>query len=121
MKKPASINEYIKGFPPETQKLLEEIRSTIRKAAPDAQEKISYAMPSFSQNGILVYFAAFKNHIGFYPTSSAVELFEKDLSVYKRGRGSVQFPLDKPLPKTLIAEIVKFRVQENLGKKKKNK
>lgn len=121
MKNPSTIEEYIKGFPPGTQKLLKEIRSTIRKAAPDAQEKISYAMPAFSQNGILVYFAAFKNHIGFYPTSSAIELFQNELMAYKSGKGSIQFPLDKPLPKTLITEIVKFRVQENLGKKKKNK
>jgi uncharacterized protein YdhG (YjbR/CyaY superfamily) len=112
------INEYIAGFPTETQKKLEQIRMIIKKAAPDAEETISYGMPAFKLYGNLVYFAAFTNHIGFYSLPSGNETFKKELSVYKTGRGSVQFPLDKPMPLDLISEIVKFRVAENLQKKK---
>ncbi len=103
------------------------MRAAIRKAAPDAEEKLSYQMPAFVQNGILVYFAAFSNHIGLYPMTSAMESFKEELSVYKTGKGSVQFPHEKPLPIDLISEIVKFRVLENLSraeaksKKKKSK
>jgi len=112
------IDEYIAGFPKDIQKMLEQIRATIKKAAPGAEETIKYAMPTFTLNGNLVYFAAFKNHIGFYPVPSGMEAFEKDLSVYKSGKGSVQFPLDQPMPLGLITKIVKFRVKENLEKAK---
>jgi uncharacterized protein YdhG (YjbR/CyaY superfamily) len=92
---------------------------TIKKAAPDAEELISYKMPAFKQNGMLVYFAAFKKHIGFYATPTGHREFENELSVYKQGKGSVQFPIDKPMPLNLISKIVKFRVKENLEKAKK--
>jgi len=112
-----NIDEYILTFPPETRKMLEEIRGAIRNAAPDATEAISYQMPTFKLNGKnLVHFAGYKNHIGFYPVPSGMEAFKKELSSYKQGKGSVQFPLDKPLPLDLINEIVKFRVKENLNK-----
>jgi uncharacterized protein YdhG (YjbR/CyaY superfamily) len=104
--------------------ILEKIRVTIRKAAPDAEEKIGYGIPTFTLKGNLVHFAAFKKHIGFYPTSSGIEKFKQELSVYEGAKGSVQFPLDKPIPFGLISKIVKFRVQENLKKtesKTKNK
>jgi uncharacterized protein YdhG (YjbR/CyaY superfamily) len=113
-----SIDEYIANYPVEVQKKLQEIRAVIKAAAPGAEEKISYQMPAFTLNGNLVYFAAFKNHIGFYPIPSGIEEFKKELSVYKQGKGSVQFPLDKPLPVKLIRRIVKFRVRENLEKAK---
>jgi uncharacterized protein YdhG (YjbR/CyaY superfamily) len=113
-KAPKDIDEYIAGFPPDVQQILEEIRSTIRKAAPDAQETISYQMPTFALKGNLVHFAAFKKHIGFYPTSTGIARFKDELSDYKGGKGSVQFPLDKPIPFDLISEIVEFRVRENL-------
>lgn len=109
----ASIDEYIASFPPEVQVLLEEVRQTIRKAAPEATETIKYAMPTFILNGNLVYFGAFKQHIGFYPVPSGIAAFKKELSVYKMGKGSIQFPFDKPMPLEVITEIVKFRVQEN--------
>ena len=116
-----TIDEYISGFPEEIQKLLEQVRTTIRQAAPEAEEAIKYAMPTFVLNGNLVHFAAFKNHIGFYPVPSGIEAFKKELSVYKGAKGSVQFPLDKPMPLELIAKIVKFRVVENLQKAKTKK
>ncbi len=116
---PKTIDEYIAGFPPDVQKVLKKIRMTIRKAAPDAEETIKYRMPTFILNGNLVYFAAFKNHIGFYPIPTGIKEFEKELSAYKMGRGSVQFPLDEPIPYDLITRIVKFRVKENLKKGKK--
>jgi len=121
--KPAeSIDEYIAGFPADIQKMLEQIRATIRKAAPDAKETISYAIPTFTLNGNLVHFAAFKNHIGFYPAPTGLEAFEKELSVYKTGKGSVQFPLDEPMPLQLITQIVEYRVLKNLEKRtKRNK
>lgn len=112
--KPKNIDEYIAGFPVETQKLLEQIRATIKKAAPEAKETISYAIPTFKLNGNLVHFAAFKNHIGFYPAPSGNEAFKKELSIYKGGKGTVQFPIDKKIPLNLITKIVKFRVKENL-------
>ena len=111
-----SIDEYIATFPVETQKILEELRATIKAAAPDAREKISYQMPTFAQKGNLVHFAAYKNHIGFYPTPSGIQAFEQELSVYEGAKGSVKFPIDKPLPLELISKIVKFRVAENLKK-----
>jgi len=109
-----SIDEYIATFPEEIQKILEELRATIKAAAPEAEEKISYQMPTFALKGNLVHFAAFKNHIGFYPIPDGIEEFKDELSAYKGGKGSVQFPLDKPLPFNLISRIVKFRVRQNL-------
>lgn len=114
--KPTDINEYIASFPENVQKLLDQVRSIIKKAAPEATETISYAMPTFKLNGILVHFAAFQNHIGFYALPSGNEAFQKELSAYKTGKGSIQFPLNEPLPEALITKIVKFRVQENLKK-----
>lgn len=120
--KPTSIDEYIAGFPKATQKPLEQIRQTVRKVAPGAEETISYSMPTFTLEGrYLVYFAGFKNHIGFYPAPIGIEEFEKELSGYKTGRGSVQFPLDKPMPLDLVRRIVKFRIRENLGRAKRKK
>lgn len=113
-----SIDEYIATFPKETQKILKEIRATIKAAAPEAEEKISYQMPTFFLKGNLVHFAAFKNHIGFYPTPSGIEAFKDELSVYEGAKGSVQFPIEKPMPLKLITKIVKYRVAENLKKKK---
>ncbi len=113
---PTTIDEYIDSFPPDVQKILKKIRTTIRKAAPDTEETIKYRMPTFILKGNLVYFAAFKNHIGFYPIPTGVEEFKKELSDYHVGRGSIQFPLDKPIPYDLITRIVKFRVKENLKK-----
>ena len=112
---PKSIDEYIAGFPPEIQQILEQIRATIKAAAPDAQEAISYAMPTFKLHGNLVHFAAFKNHIGFYPTPSGTERFQQQISAYKAAKGSIQFPLDQPIPYDLISEIVRFRAQENMA------
>jgi len=112
--KPANIDEYIARFPKDVQGILEQLRTTIRKAAPDAEEAISYQMPTFRLKGNLVHFAAYKKHIGFYPTPSGIEKFKKELSVYEGAKGSVKFPIDKPLPFDLISEIVKFRAQENL-------
>lgn len=122
MKKPINTNEYISGFPENVKEILERLRTIIRKAAPAAEEAISYGIPAFKLNGILVFFAAYKNHIGFYPTPSGIAAFKKELSAFEGARGSVQFPLDKPLPSALITKIVKFRVKENskkpIGKKK---
>jgi uncharacterized protein YdhG (YjbR/CyaY superfamily) len=112
-----TIDEYIAGFPEDVQGKLSEVRSAIRKAAPDATEKISYRMPGFDYNGSLVWFAAFKNHIGFYPTSSGISQFEDELKKYAYSKGAIQFPIDKPIPLRLIARIVKFRVAENAAKK----
>ena len=112
-----TIDEYIRTFPKDVQTILEKMRKTIREAAPGAVETISYQMPTFKLNGKgLVYFAAFKNHIGFYPIPSGVEAFEKELSSYKQGKGSVQFPIDQPVPYDLVRRVVTFRVNENLGK-----
>ena len=109
-----SIDEYIATFPGEIQKILRELRAVIKAAAPDAEERISYQMPTFWQQGNLVHFAAFKNHIGFYPAPRGIEAFKKELSVYEGAKGSVRFPIDKPLPLELVSRIVKFRVAENL-------
>ncbi len=118
MKKPKSVDEYISWFPEEDQKLLEKMRAVIKETAPDAEEVISYGMPGYKLNGQLVWFASFKNHIGFYPRgSSAINAFEKELAGYKTSKGAIQFPKDKPLPIALIKKIVKYRVKENLGKK----
>jgi uncharacterized protein YdhG (YjbR/CyaY superfamily) len=113
MKNPNDINDYIASFPPATQELLEQMRSTIQKAAPDAVEAISYAMPTFKLNGKnLVHFAGYEKHIGFYATPTGHEAFKDDLLKYKQGKGSVQFPINEPLPLDLVARIVKFRVGE---------
>jgi uncharacterized protein YdhG (YjbR/CyaY superfamily) len=120
-----TIDEYIATFPDDIQRKLKEVRAVIKAAAPEASEKISYQMPTFFFFGNLVHFAAFKNHIGFYPAPRGIEEFQKELSVYKGAKGSVQFPLDQPMPLDLISRIVKFRVKDNLasaaakGKKKK--
>ena len=116
-----NIDEYIRTFPEDVQKILERIRQTIKKAAPKAEETISYQMPAFRQNGVLVYFAAFKNHIGFFPTSKAIEAFKKDLGGYKTSKGTIQFPLDKRIPLVLISRITKFRVKEDTEKTKNKK
>ncbi|MET3876260.1 DUF1801 domain-containing protein [Chitinophaga sp. OAE865] len=116
MKTVSTIDQYIAGFPEETQALLQQIRAAIRAVAPDAGEKISYGIPTFTLNGNLVHFGGYKQHIGFYPTSSGIKAFEKELSVYKGSKGAVQFPLDKPLPIALIKKIVKFRVEESKAK-----
>jgi uncharacterized protein YdhG (YjbR/CyaY superfamily) len=113
---PKTINGYIAGFPHDVQEILEKIRMTIRKAAPDAEETISYQIPTFTLKGNLVHFAAFKKHIGFYPTSTGIEKFKKELAVYEGAKGSVKFPFDKPIPFGLISKIVKFRVKENLAR-----
>ena len=113
----STIDKYIAEFPANIQIILEKIRQTIKKVAPDSNELISYQMPAFKLNGKnLVYFAVWKNHIGFYPTSSATKEFKKELSAYKWAKGSIQFPLDKPIPYDLIKKIVKFRAEEDLGK-----
>ena len=120
--KPVNISEYIAGFPKDTQKILKQIRTTIKKAAPGAEETISYAIPTFKLKGRhLVYFAGYKNHISLYPAPRGNEAFKKELSVYKGGKGTVQFPLDKPLPLNLITRIVKFKIKENLEKAEKLK
>jgi len=111
---PKTIDEYMASFPHEVQDLLEKIRRTIRKAAPDAEEGIKYQIPTFIFKGNLVHFAAFKNHIGFYPTPTGIEKFKDELSVYESAKGSVRFPLNDPIPFALIEKIVKFRVRENL-------
>jgi uncharacterized protein YdhG (YjbR/CyaY superfamily) len=115
-----NIDEYIAGFPKDIQDILQNLRRVIHEAAPEAQETISYSMPAFKQNGILVYFAAFKDHIGFFPTSSGVSAFSKELAPYDTSKGTIRFPLDEPIPVNLIKKIVKFRAQENRNKKKKS-
>jgi uncharacterized protein YdhG (YjbR/CyaY superfamily) len=114
-----NMDEYIAGFPKHTQEILEKLRATIRKAAPGAEETINYAIPTFILKGNLVHFAAFKNHIGFYPAPSGIEAFKKELSVYEGAKGSIKFPIEKPLPFGLITKIAKFRVKENLERAKK--
>jgi uncharacterized protein YdhG (YjbR/CyaY superfamily) len=113
---PKNIDEYIASFPADIQEILKELRAIIRKAAPGAEETISYQMPTFVLKGNLVHFAAYKNHIGFYPTPSGIETFKDEISIYKWAKGSVQFPIDKPLPLSLISKMVEFRVKENLDK-----
>jgi len=118
-----NIDDYIAGFPPEVQEFLEQIRTTIKKAAPAAMEAIKYRMPTFVLNENLVHFAAYKNHVGFYPTPSGIEKYKDELLSYKSAKGSVQFPIDKPMPLKLIRKIVEFRVKEIQAKAlaKKNK
>jgi uncharacterized protein YdhG (YjbR/CyaY superfamily) len=117
----ATIDEYISSFPDEVGNQLQALRRAIKEEAPEAQEAISYQMPTFTLHGNLVHFAAYKNHIGFYPTPSGVEAFIAELSPYKTGKGTLQFPLDQPLPLPLIRKVVKLRVKENLEKKAKKK
>ena len=114
---PTTVDEYIAGFPKDVQKILKEVRAVVRAAAPDAQERIAYQMPTYTMGKNLAHFAAFKNHIGFYPTPNGISSFEKQLSKYKRAKGSVQFPIDEPIPIALIKKIVEYRVKEQ---KKKN-
>ena len=113
---PTTIDDYISNFPAEIQEILMTLRQVIRESAPDATEKINYQMPTFDLHGNLVHFAAFKNHIGFYPAPSGIAEFQEELKQYKGAKGSVQFPLDKPLPYDLIKRIVEFRVAENMKK-----
>ena len=119
--KPATINEYIASFPEDIQKVLEQVRETISQAAPEAGETINYGIPTFTLNGNLVHFAAFKNHIGFYALPTGHEAFAEELSNYKQGKGSVQFPLNKPMPLELITSIVQFRIKEQQAKPAKKK
>lgn len=114
----ATMDEYISGFPKDIQIILQKMRAEIRKAAPEAEEAIKYGIPTFTLNGNLVHFGGFKNHIGFYPTPSGIEAFKKELSVYNGAKGSIQFPIDKPLPFALIGKIVKYRVKKNTEKAK---
>lgn len=118
MKQYSTIDEYISGCPKNVQDLLQKMRQTIKQAAPEAKEAISYGIPTFKLNGNLVHFGGFKNHISFFPTGAGVEAFKKELAKYEGSKGTVKFPLDKPLPLELIAKIVKFRVKQNLEKKK---
>jgi len=111
-----NVDEYLKAFPSLVQMKLQQLRKTIKVAAPEAEEVISYQMPAYKYHGMLVYFAGNKNHIGFYPVSSAIKAFEMQLSKYKTSKGTVQFPIDEPLPLGLIAKMVKFRVKENEAK-----
>ena len=114
-KKFKTIDEYIAAYPKDVQIVLEELRQAIKEAAPEAEETISYQMPAFKQNGILVWFAAFKNHIGFFPKISAIEAFKDQLSSYQTSKGTIQFPINQPIPFGLVKEIVRFRVKENLA------
>ncbi|MFJ7755789.1 iron chaperone [Peribacillus muralis] len=111
-----TIDEYIVQFPDDVQEILKTVRNVIKAAAPEASEKISYQMPTFAMHGNLVHFAAYKNHIGFYPTPRGISAFEDALSEYKRSKGAVQFPLNKPIPYEVISQIVTFRVKENIEK-----
>lgn len=111
-----TIDGYIATFPASTQALLQQMRATITKAAPDAEEAISYGMPTFKLQGNLVHFAGYKNHIGFYPAPSGIVTFADELEKYKTSKGAIQFPIDEKLPVALIAKIVKYRIKENLAK-----
>jgi uncharacterized protein YdhG (YjbR/CyaY superfamily) len=116
-----TIDEYIRTFPKDIQKILEQVRQAIKKSAPEAEETINYQIPTFKLNGNLVHFAAFKSHIGFYPAPSGLKTFKKEISNYKSSKGSVQFPIDEPIPVSLISKIVKYRVKENSAKTKKKR
>ncbi len=109
-----TVDEYIAAFPEDIRTLLQSVRATIRAAAPDAEERIAYQMPTYSQHGNLVHFAALKNHIGFYPTPSGIDAFHADLAKYRSTKGAVQFPIGEPLPLELIRKVTQFRVEENL-------
>ena len=122
MNKPKNTDEYISDLPAETQKIMKQLRALIKKIIPKADEVISYGIPAFKMNGkVVIFFAAFKNHIGLYPAPRSNEAFKKELSSYKGGKGTVQFPLDKPLPAGLIKKIVEFKAAENLLKFKSGK
>jgi uncharacterized protein YdhG (YjbR/CyaY superfamily) len=114
-----TMDEYIDMFPQDVRRILNELRQSIKEVAPEAEETIKYQIPTFTLNGNLVHFAAFENHIGFYPTPSGMEAFKNELSVYKGAKGSVQFPINEPLPLPLIRRIVEYRVKENLERKQK--
>ena len=116
MQEHVSVDEYISSFPSDIQRVLQEIRRTIRSAAPEAEEVISYQMPAFKLNGVLVYYAAFNDHVSLFPTGSGIKAFKDELASYKTSKGTVQFPLDKPLPLDLIKRIVEFRVKEDREK-----
>lgn len=116
-----TMDEYINTFPQDVQRILNELRQTIKEAAPGTEEMINYQIPTFTLHGNLVHFAAFENHIGFYPTPSGMEAFKKELSSYKGAKGSVQFPINEPLPLPLIRRIVEYRVKENMERKPKKK
>ncbi len=113
---PATTDEYIAGCPEDVQPILQQVRATIKEAAPDAVERISYQMPGFYQKGMLVWFGLHKNHVGFYPTGEGIEAFKEELSGYKTSKGAVQFPLDQPIPYDLIRRIVKYKVARNTTK-----
>lgn len=123
--KPTTIDEYIADFSPDMQEILQKVRATIKEAAPKAEETIKYQMPTFVLEGNLVYFGGFKKHVGFYPVPTGIEAYAEDLEPYKTGKGSIQFPYNKPIPYDLITKVVKFRVAENLrnaeAKRKKSK
>jgi uncharacterized protein YdhG (YjbR/CyaY superfamily) len=112
----SSVDDYIRSFPEPDQQILEKLRQIIKSAAPDADETISYQMPTFRLQGVLVHFAAFPHHIGFYPTPSGIEAFDHELAHYKKAKGSVQFPKDQPIPYDLVRRIVEYRVQQNLDR-----
>ncbi len=114
-----NVDEYIALQPVEIRRTLEKLRETIKKAAPKTEEEISYKMPAYKFHGVLVYFGAYQNHIGFYPTGRGISAFQRELSGYESSKGTVRFPIDKPLPLLLIRKMVKFRVKENLQKKGK--
>lgn len=116
-----TVDEYFSTFRASTVNILEQVRNTIKKAAPAAKEVISYNMPAFKMHGILVYYAAYKEHIGFYPTAAPIEVFKNELAPYKFSKGAIQFPIDKPMPFDLITKIVKFRVQADMEKAKMKK
>lgn len=116
-----TIDEYVSMFPDDVRTILNQIRQAIREAAPEAEESINYRMPTFTLNGNLVHFAAFKNHIGFYPTPTGIEAFKEELAPYQGAKGSVQFPIDEPLPLSLIRRIVEYRVKENVERKSRKK
>ena len=115
--KPSSVDEYIAQYPPDVQTIMNQVRSVIKEAAPAAKERISYGMPGFYLNGMLVWFGGHKNHIGFYPTGEGIEVFKNDLARYKTSKGAVQFPLDEPMPYDLIKKIVRYRLEVNLKKR----
>lgn len=118
---PTNTDSYIESFPEDIQKLLMQLRTIIKQTAPEAEEKISYGMPGYKLNGMLVYFAGYAKHIGFYPGTDCIEAFKDELSGYKTSKGTVQFPLNKPLPTDLIIHMVKFKIYENLELKKMKK
>jgi len=114
-----TVEEYLSAFPLQTKNILNELRNAIKKAAPKAEELISYNMPAFKFHGMLVYYAAYKDHIGFYPAASGIENFKKEIAAFKNSKGAIQFPIDEPLPLQLVTKIVKFRIKDNLEKEER--